>query len=92
MSGSSRVCGHLCSHSGLSGCAVKVSPLSKACGYATRCVPLCITEPSVAEGSAPGLLLPDEVWQVENALVKLLLNLCALTGPLRKDILPGDEL
>ena len=37
-------------------------------------------------------LLPDGAWQVENTLVKLLLNLCALIGPLRKDILPGDEL
>lgn len=39
-----------------------------------------------------GLSSPHGTWQIENASVKLLVNLCALIGPLRKDILPGDEL
>ena len=47
---------------------------------------------SLSHGKCTGALLPDGARQVENASVKLLLNLCALTGPLRKDILPGDEL
>lgn len=34
----------------------------------------------------------QEAWQAENAWAKLLLNLCALTGPLRKDTLSRDEL
>ena len=47
---------------------------------------------SLSHGKCTGALLPDGARQVENASVKLLLNLCAYTGPLRKDILPGDEL
>lgn len=57
-------------------------------------------EPQVPEFPVPtshrkvhlGLSSPCGAWQVENAWVKLLVNLCALIGPLRKDILPGDEL